>query len=150
MIYFVRAGSDGPVKIGFAEIDIAKRIALLQCGNHLELTLIRWTEGGRAEEAWLHRYFRSKRIAREWFTFDAEMEYIVPPVLAPRPGVLALRKYLADSGKSVIDFAGDVRVTTSAVNMWLRGDRFPRREVMARIVKATHGAVTANDFAEAA
>jgi hypothetical protein len=32
-VYFVQAGADGPVKVGFAERDVAARLAVLQAGN---------------------------------------------------------------------------------------------------------------------
>ncbi len=43
-VYFIRAGDNGPVKIGTAE-DVAGRLRELQCGNHEDLRLLRVVEG---------------------------------------------------------------------------------------------------------
>ena len=68
MIYFVRAGEHGPIKIGYAS-DVAGRIATMQSGNHETLILIREIEGDTRTERALHRRFSAYHIAREWFHF---------------------------------------------------------------------------------
>lgn len=63
---------------------------------------------------------------------------------------MKLRAYLREQGIKTEDFAKRLKVSKSAVAMWERGERMPRRDALARIAKITDGEVTANDFAEAA
>lgn len=42
--------------------------------------------------------------------------------------------------------AGRIGVSTFAVRKYRRSERIPTREIMSRIVEATDGQVTANDF----
>jgi hypothetical protein len=76
-VYFIRAGEDGPVKIGIAD-DVADRMRNLQCGNHLELTLLRTIDGGRPEELALHRRYEHLRSRGEWFAFTPDMLVVEP------------------------------------------------------------------------
>lgn len=71
-IYFIRAGEDGPVKIGTTE-DLAARMRDLQVGNHEELRLVRTIEGGAGHEQFLHRRFGHLRIRGEWFRWHDDM-----------------------------------------------------------------------------
>jgi hypothetical protein len=71
-VYFIRAGEDGPVKIGTAE-DVPDRFRNLQCGNHLELTLLRTLDGDRRAEQALHRRYEHLRSRGEWFAFTPDM-----------------------------------------------------------------------------
>jgi DNA-binding transcriptional regulator YdaS (Cro superfamily) len=63
------------IKIGTAK-DVAKRLALLQCGNPLRITnaYSREFEGRRAAqvERAAHRHFKACRIRGEWFRVGAE------------------------------------------------------------------------------
>src|SRR5690606_777208 len=71
-VYFIQAGEDGPVKIGWAADPVA-RLGELQVGNHLELRIIRTIDGPPIAERVLHDYFGHRRIRGEWFSFDQEM-----------------------------------------------------------------------------
>lgn len=71
-VYFIRAGENGPVKIGVA-VDIPRRMAVMQSGNHLPLKLIREMDGSYMEESWLHRYFREAHVRGEWFEYRDAM-----------------------------------------------------------------------------
>lgn len=71
-VYFARAGSAGPVKIGHAR-DPKRRMTLLQTGNPERLAVIRLIAGGLPEEAEAHRHFADLRLNGEWFTFAEEM-----------------------------------------------------------------------------
>lgn len=57
-----------------------------------------------------------------------------------------LRPYLEENEISPAQFAREIRVETASVHRYLCGERIPRREIMERIVRATNGAVQANDF----
>lgn len=59
---------------------------------------------------------------------------------------MKLAAYLRQHNKPVETFAGEIGVSKSAVAMWMRGARTPRREAMQKIACATEGKVTANDF----
>jgi hypothetical protein len=78
MIYFIRAGLSGPVKIGRAD-DPQSRIEYLQTGHYEELTLVRCIDGSMMEERWLHQEYAALRIRGEWFHYDAAMMSVVPP-----------------------------------------------------------------------
>ena len=60
------------------------------------------------------------------------------------PAMLA--KYLAEQGLSRAAFAKAIAVSEEAVRRYLSGERIPTRRIMQRIVAATKGKVTANDF----
>ena len=83
MIYFMRAGDNGPVKIGSAR-DPAIRLRYFRTGNPEPLSIVRVIEGGRKEERALHQAFRHLRIQGEWFRFDESMLSIEPPALKPK------------------------------------------------------------------
>lgn len=80
MIYFLRAGDTDLCKIGWTN-NVARRVAVLQAGNHLRLTVIRQVEGGRGSEAWLHNHFRRYRVEREWYRFHPDMLTVEPGYL---------------------------------------------------------------------
>lgn len=63
-------------------------------------------------------------------------------------GGMKLADYLSRSAKSPEDFAREIEVDPVSVRRYLNGTRFPRRGVMDRIIRATDGAVTPNDFVE--
>jgi hypothetical protein len=89
MIYFIRAGYSGPVKIGTA-VDVRGRRSILQCAHYEQLTVVRQIEGGREGEAWLHQQFKELRIRGDWFHFDERMLAIEVPQDLP-PNVIQLR-----------------------------------------------------------
>jgi transcriptional regulator with XRE-family HTH domain len=62
---------------------------------------------------------------------------------------MKLETYLAGNGISIAAFAEVIRTSHEAVRRYALGERVPRPEIMARISKATNGAVTANDFVPA-
>lgn len=69
MIYFIQAGEDGPVKIGFAQTveGVHRRMATFQTCHAESLRLIGFSEGTREDEATLHRGFAAERQRGEWF-----------------------------------------------------------------------------------
>lgn len=70
MIYFIQAGEDGPVKIGFAKtvVGVHRRLAGFQTSHHETLRLLGYLEGSREDEATLHRVFADARVRGEWFS----------------------------------------------------------------------------------
>lgn len=79
MIYFLRAGPDGPVKIGWSS-DPQKRAKLLQCGNPQGFELIRTLEAPRWAESWFHRHFASLAVGGEWFCYSPDMLAVATPL----------------------------------------------------------------------
>lgn len=87
MIYFLRAGADGHVKIGWTKdkTTLVGRIATLQTGQPHKLHVIRTMEAARWGEAWLHGYFAGVQAVGEWFAYqDAMLTVDVPDVQPER------------------------------------------------------------------
>lgn len=66
VVYFIRAESGGPIKIGFTD-DVAKRLSSMQSNHPDNLVLLATTEGSSDEEKSLHARFRHLRTRGEWF-----------------------------------------------------------------------------------
>lgn len=66
VVYLVRAGDAGPIKIGYAT-NFARRLKELQFFNHEPLTALAVIPGGRSQEHMLHERFAHLRIHGEWF-----------------------------------------------------------------------------------
>lgn len=71
MIYFVRAGDNGPIKIG-TTIDVGMRLKTFQTIIY-NITLLGVIEGGRSEEKSLHEQFSTIRLSGEWFQDTPEL-----------------------------------------------------------------------------
>jgi transcriptional regulator with XRE-family HTH domain len=63
---------------------------------------------------------------------------------------MQLRRYLDDQDIPVALFAQRIGVSVQALYRYLHGYRLPQRKVMDRIIRATHGKVTPNDFFDSA
>ncbi len=61
--------------------------------------------------------------------------------------LMDLRKYLAEQKITHAAFAREVGCKDTTLYRYLKGHRFPRPNMLQRIVHLTQGAVTANDFA---
>lgn len=59
---------------------------------------------------------------------------------------MKLREYISAQRLTTAEFAKQAGASERAVIKWMRGERIPRPEMMARISAATKGKVTANDF----
>jgi hypothetical protein len=68
MVYFIREGDKGPIKIGHTFGSPARRAASLQTGNSRGLRVLNSAPGSRKAEAGIHRALRRWRIRGEWFT----------------------------------------------------------------------------------
>ncbi len=82
-VYFIRAGTDGPIKIGYSARDINERLSQLQTGNPEELCLIGLVSGTEDFEKRLHRRFRAHHIRGEWFRPDPEILAFIAGRAAP-------------------------------------------------------------------
>ena len=79
-VYFVKAGRNGPIKIGVA-MNVKKRMETLQTGNHLKLNLIAKIKCSSKLEAYslesqLHKKFKGKHIRGEWFSGTIRLDQV--------------------------------------------------------------------------
>lgn len=76
-VYILRAGADGPVKIGRTSYTyprgIVDRLTVVQTGNHELLHLIRLLDGHAALEMALFKRFAHLRVRASWYRFDEAM-----------------------------------------------------------------------------
>lgn len=84
-IYFLEAGKDGPIKIGFAK-DVRKRVKDMQSGNHLPLNVILEIPGDYLNEGQFHDLFARHNIRGEWFQRHQDILEVIE--------MLTVRKYL--------------------------------------------------------
>lgn len=59
---------------------------------------------------------------------------------------MLLKQYLSDRDLTYAAFASAIGVSTKTAWRYANGQRIPRPKIMALIVEATGGAVTAQDF----
>jgi T5orf172 domain len=76
VIYFVREGTDGHIKIGYAA-SVRKRLRTIQTGNPRPLTVLASVQGGYRHERFLQRRFKHLRIRGEWFRPDSELLHYI-------------------------------------------------------------------------
>jgi hypothetical protein len=125
-VYIIRAGEDGPVKIGVAT-DTRDRLVTLQMGNHLDLKIIREIEGWEAAEAAIHARYSHLRLRGEWFTFCPSMlteQFDVDPSPTCRhkqDSVCPIVKRVAQAAGGYAALARIVGVSRMAVPQWRHG-----------------------------
>ena len=71
-VYFLRFGSDGPIKIGWAR-NVALRVSELQTGSPVKLHVLASQRGTEQDERDLHRHFAHLRLSGEWFAAEPEL-----------------------------------------------------------------------------
>jgi len=67
MIYFIQAGKNGPIKIGYTETNVHERLKQLQTACPYELKLLWCIEGSQQEESNIHDRFGYEKVRGEWF-----------------------------------------------------------------------------------
>lgn len=131
-IYFIQAGADGPVKIGYTK-SLAGRFVKMQVDCPLPLRVLHYIHGDRAVEAALHARWAAARLRGEWFsplpeivagTFDA-VRLPIPSVVyrdlmpldsLPRRAP-ALVELFSRRG-AVKAVAAGLGISTAAVSTW--------------------------------
>lgn len=83
-VYFMQAGEDGAIKIGFSASSVAARMQGNQVGCPHTLTLLGVIPGDVALERRWHKVFRACRLRGEWFSpnrrlLDAIARHARPP-----------------------------------------------------------------------
>ena len=66
-IYYLRAGEDGPIKIGFTKGNPSDRITVLQTGCPYPIIFLGAQHGTQVEERRLHREYAPYWLSGEWF-----------------------------------------------------------------------------------
>ena len=61
---------------------------------------------------------------------------------------MKLKKWRKSANLTLVQLAEAVGVSDIAIGRYERGERIPQREIMAKIVRVTDGAVTSTDFYE--
>ena len=76
-IYFIQQGDNGPVKIGYTEGRVTKRLSMLQVGNPDKLHVLRIIDGTPKDEARVHVRFEDDWINGEWFEFSPALNKFI-------------------------------------------------------------------------
>ena len=135
-VYFIIAREVGRVKIGRAG-NVATRFGSIQTSCPVPVTLERLIEGGKPEEAELHRRFAHLRRHGEWFELTGELEAFMetlprppqtrqPQTLEDRvPGIVYSVRELMEAlgGATAVSRALDIPKTTA--HAWMRSDHVP-------------------------
>jgi len=76
VVYFVEAGTGGPIKIGWTQ-DVDRRIAELQTANAHKLILMGTIPGTLEDETAVHARFSHLRMEAEWFRNSPEIQEFI-------------------------------------------------------------------------
>lgn len=128
-VYFVRRGTSGGVKIGYAE-NPHSRMRGMQTANEDELFLLGAIKGGREVEQELHRRFAAGRKRGEWF-------HATPELLAFIEGVTRSQEQPEDPGES-----NDWPFTEEQAE-WMRG--YIAAELESRWIDAANNVACCDD-----
>lgn len=120
-VYFIRAGEDGPVKIGVAQ-DVRVRLADLQVAHHEELHVINAVGGDSSAERRAHRIYAHKRLRGEWFEFCPSMERLTQDDLRGRIETFA---DVIDAWPSLQSLADDIGARYGTVQVWKHRSSIP-------------------------
>ena len=148
MIYFVRAGENGPIKIGHAN-DVASRIATMQSGNHETLILVREIEGDTRTERALHKRFVDYHIAREWFHFCPGMLTVDGAELDRNARLNLHHARVVDDLGGAIALSGKIGVKADTIRRWRLNGKIPA-EYWAAIQMASANKFTIEELARTA
>lgn len=67
VVYFLRCGDDGPIKIGHTKTSVYLRVRALQQTSPHVLRWIGYFDGTLGDEAAAHRLLKNSRLRGEWF-----------------------------------------------------------------------------------
>lgn len=151
-VYLIRAGENGPVKIGHAENPWA-RLSNAQTDCPIPLSLIAVLDGKAEEEAALHAQFSHLRIRGEWFRWSDDFFRICqdnPPERAARrrrgKPRTKLEHWIEKNGLTAEKFAEAVEVSSAQISRILAGKSYPSVPLILRIFQYTKREITPNDL----
>src|SRR6266851_612069 len=81
VIYFIRKGLNGPIKIGYTSSSVEQRIAQLQTGHHEKIYLLGTIPGSMSDEKAIHNELSEYNIQGEWFDPKAELLETIDDVI---------------------------------------------------------------------
>lgn len=84
LVYFIRNGHKGAVKIGVTA-NLSGRLSALSHPMMKELKLLGTIEGGYGAEKEMHKRFAEYRIKGEWFKFEGKLKEFVESLGKPDP-----------------------------------------------------------------
>lgn len=123
MIYFMREGEGGPVRIGWT-VNLGLRCQAVRRPGGPEVTVIRLMEGSRRSVHWLHWTFASEREPGGLFRFSPlmmtveipdEVPDVVIPSLRPKaPPSRAVMVRLTASERAALKAVADIERRTAA------------------------------------
>jgi hypothetical protein len=155
LVYFIQAGTDGPIKIG-RTTNIRRRLTGIQTGSAQRLVVLGTMPGDEAAERALHSRFGFLRTVGEWFRSDATlMQYIEAHADkgASRDGHVPhpLKTFMRAHGITATQFAAHVsthgeETTASYISQIVIGYRKPGGSLAVAIADATGGHVTVDDL----
>lgn len=158
MIYFIQAGHDGPIKIGFTEqkAGTRPRIDNLQCGNHLKLNLLSFCVGGKSKEKFIHDMFSKERIRGEWFwPTESVLSFALSHVEIEEPNVSSsigeagdlnpIRSFIDGSSFNCSSFAKKAGISRQSLYRIMDGRQSPSTSAIISICRASGNVITPND-----
>jgi hypothetical protein len=169
-VYIARFGLVGPCKIG-CTFDVARRLENLGAKLWDDIYLLRLFDGGRADEARLHRRFIHQRIKHEWFHYHPDMMGdlglpeitrqlgLVLSTLEPRLRIHAperalvsdpLRAWMIRNDLREDELAPLVGCSRGTVSDWLRCGHQPQYKFQEKLRELSEGELFPNASPEAA
>lgn len=125
VIYFIRAGAQGPVKIGYTANDVRGRFNIIQVAHYETLHLLGCMPGDPETEVALHERFSSYRIRGEWFRPCPELLALIaakageqqkpPPAVLEPVDINDIQSWMRLSHQ---DFAKALRVSVPTLWRW--------------------------------
>ncbi len=128
VVYFIRAGVDGPIKIGTAK-NVTSRLKGIAGACPDRLSIIATIPGGRTLEQRIHRALHRSRRHFEWFNPTQEVRGLA--IVAARLGLEAVERWLDRM---------EARITFPGVEFDLTGDK--RRDIKWLISLAVKTAIS--------
>ena len=140
MIYFIQAGENKPIKIGWTN-SIAGRYKHLQAANYEKLIILHLFEGNKQVETMLHHKARKYHIRGEWFNREIlrdkqiidiisnskpiKQKSKVKPIKKTYSGVVVnnLKKLRETKGWSREQLARKMNVAVITIYVWEQGKK---------------------------
>jgi len=127
VIYLVRNGESGLIKIGHTVKGVRSRVSGMQSGNPETLHLLATMPGDRQMEQDLHDLFRGRCVVREWFMpcpellwFADELSRDADGLRHPEP-VRGLRARIYELGRAMVARMRDAQ-SEPWLTDWLMND----------------------------